>query len=175
MRETVSRPLLQHNWATAFPATPTSLPTDIPVSAELYRLFTGRLLKRLNRAGYWSKQRLAENHRIKSRLTHGFDMVKLGAASIFDLPSQAGAGADASFFLDFTEGREAIDVDRRIRWLDLRHDDAREALEAALASFAALTPEQQEAAYRQAAAAGWAEMSPEERSEYPEFDPAMAG
>lgn len=150
------------------------IPTDIPVSAELYRLFTGRLLKRLNRAGYWSKQQLAENQRIKSRLTHGFDMVKLGAASIFDLPSQAAAGADASFFLDFTEGREAIDVDRLVRWLDLRRDDAREAMDAAVAAFAALTPEQQEERARAARAAGWEEMSPEDRADFPEFDPALS-
>ncbi|HYI83401.1 MAG TPA: hypothetical protein VEX11_09365, partial [Acetobacteraceae bacterium] len=153
------------------------IPTDVPVTAELYRLFTGRLLKRLNRAGYWSNEQLADNPRIKSRLRHGFDTVKLGAASIFDLPSQAGAGPEASFFLDLTDGREAIDVDRLIRWLDLRRGDTAErlrALQDAQSAFDALAPEQQAAMQRSVRAAVWAEMSDEDRAAFPEFDPERA-
>ena len=153
------------------------IPTDVPVTAELYRLFTGRLLKRLNRAGYWSKEQLADNPRIKSRLRHGFDTVKLGAASIFDLPSQAGAGPEASFFLDLTDGREAIDVDGLIRWLDLRRGDTAERLrelQDAQSAFDALAPEQQAAMQRSVRAAVWAEMSDEDRAAFPEFDPERA-
>jgi hypothetical protein len=98
------------------------IPCDMPVTAELYRLFTERMMSRLNRAGYWSKQQLADNPRIRSRLRHGFDMVKLGAASIFDLPSQAGAGPEASFFEDVRDGRAPLDVDALLRWLTPRRE-----------------------------------------------------
>jgi hypothetical protein len=86
------------------------IPLDLAVDADIYKLMVARILKRLNHAGYWSKHQLRDNPRIKSKLCHGFDDAKRVAASIFNLPSQAEAGPEASFFDDISEGRAMLDV-----------------------------------------------------------------
>lgn len=85
------------------------LPLDMSVDAEIYSELVRIIIRRLNRAGYWSKQQLHDNDRIKSRLCHGFDD-KPSAASLFDLPTQATAGSDASYFDDLSVGRKEVDV-----------------------------------------------------------------
>ncbi len=60
------------------------------------------------------------NPNIKSRHSHGFDLTKLGPASIFDMPS--GAGASVSFFDNFGRGREPLDVDLWLRSAEVRDD-----------------------------------------------------
>ena len=149
------------------------LPCDIPVTAELYKLFTGRLLRRLNRAGYWSRAQLTTNPRIKSRLDHGFDTVKLGAASIFDLPSQAGAGPAASFFVDLREGRQPIDVEALMRRVDLRppDDGGAAAWREAIERLDALPEEAQRALWEQVQRDCWAGLSEQERRDLWEVMP----
>jgi hypothetical protein len=60
------------------------------------------------------------NPNIKSRHSHGFDPTKLGPASIFDMPS--GAGASVSFFDNFGRGREPLDVDLWLPSAEVRDD-----------------------------------------------------
>jgi len=79
---------------------------DYAVNAEIYGLLVSRIVTRFNRAGYWSKEQLVENPKIKDRRCHGFDSAKFHAASLFNLPCQA-AVLGNSFFDDYTGGKRA--------------------------------------------------------------------
>ena len=150
------------------------MPTDVPVTGEIYGLLTRRIMQRLKAAGYWSKEALAINPNIKSRLTHGFDMVKLGPASIFDLPSQAGAGPDASFDL-YDEGREPLDVDLWLRSVQVQEGELRAEEHAAMMRefeerWKDVPEEQQRAVAAQIAWECWDELSDEDKAIIPRPD-----
>jgi hypothetical protein len=76
------------------------IPTTMAMSKRVHENILAQILRTLNEEGYWSKEQLAENLRIKRRRTHGFDLSKLNAASVFYLPAQARDPA-ASFFIDY--------------------------------------------------------------------------
>ena len=78
------------------------IPTTTTMSGNAYRIIVEQILKKVNAKGFWSAEQLAKKARIKSRLLHGFDMSKIGPASLFFLPSQAGA-RECSFFCDYNE------------------------------------------------------------------------
>jgi hypothetical protein len=69
----------------------------MPIAA--YNAIVSQIMRTVNGAGYWSKQQLDADARIKSRRTHGFDLGKLTPSSLFYLPCQAQNSAD-SFFID---------------------------------------------------------------------------
>lgn len=77
------------------------IPTTEAMSLPVHRLILGQILADLNGAGFWSADQLDKNAGIKRRRTHGFDMSKLNAASLFYLPAQA-ADPRGSFFEDHT-------------------------------------------------------------------------
>jgi hypothetical protein len=76
----------------------------MPVAA--YKAIVGQIMRTVSGAGYWSKQQLKDDRRIKDGKHHGFDMSKLTPSSLFYLPAQAANPAD-SFFLDYDEARRA--------------------------------------------------------------------
>lgn len=78
------------------------IPTTQAMSLRVHRLILDQILKVLNKAGYWSKEQLAKNLRIRNRRLHGFDTSKLNPASMFFLPCQA-AHPKGSFFTDYGE------------------------------------------------------------------------
>ncbi|WP_159351359.1 DEAD/DEAH box helicase family protein [Roseomonas harenae] len=103
------------------------IPLGLPVPADLYRDLVQRMIKRLNRAGYWSKEQLHRDDRIKSRLKHGVDRAKLMAASLLNVPAQP-SDPSGRLFVEFTGGRrKELDV---MRWIELgnprRRDDGAE-------------------------------------------------
>jgi hypothetical protein len=145
------------------------MPTDVPVTGEIYGLLTRRIMQRLKAAGYRSKEALAMNPSIRSRLTHGFDMVKLGPASIFDLPSQAGAGAHASFFDLYDEDREPLDVDLWLRSVQVEEADLRAEEHAAMVRefeerWKAVPEERRRAVAAKVAWECWDELSDEDKA-----------
>ena len=80
------------------------IPTTIAMPIAAYRAIAGQIMRTVNDAGYWSKEQLTDNRRIKSGRHHGFDMSKLTPSSLFYLPVQASDPGD-SFFLDYNEAR----------------------------------------------------------------------
>lgn len=86
------------------------VPLDVPVPPALYRDLVARMVKRMTRSGYWSRKQLRTNDRIKSKLCHGIDTVKVTAASLLNLPSQPD-DPDGALFLDLSGGRrKELDV-----------------------------------------------------------------
>jgi hypothetical protein len=80
------------------------------MSKDVHAIIMTQFEQVVNRAGFWSKKELEENHRIKSRRTHGFDLSKFNAASLFYMPCQAKDPKD-SFFIDHNEPhRGPLDV-----------------------------------------------------------------
>lgn len=77
------------------------IPTTEAMSLSVHRIILAQILSDLNGHGFWSAEQLAKNAGIKRRRTHGFDMSKLNAASLFYLPAQA-AHPSGSFFTDHT-------------------------------------------------------------------------
>lgn len=92
------------------------IPTTEAMSKEAHGLVLGEILYRLNRAGYWTPDELTARPRVMKRLTHGFDLSKLTASSLFYLPSQA-AHPKGSFFCDFTgDERSPLEPANWIKW-----------------------------------------------------------
>lgn len=92
------------------------IPTTEAMSKEAHGLVLGEILHRVNKGGYWSPKELEARPRIKSRLTHGFDLSKLTASSLFYLPAQA-AHPRGSFFLDFAgPERGPLEPAKWIKW-----------------------------------------------------------
>jgi hypothetical protein len=77
------------------------IPTTEAMSKNAHTLIMGEILRRVNKAGFWSPEQLAARPRAKTRLLHGFDLSKLTASSLFYLPAQA-EDPKGSFFRDFT-------------------------------------------------------------------------
>jgi hypothetical protein len=75
------------------------IPTTVAMPIAAYKAVGEQIMRTVNRAGYWSKEQLAADSRIKSRKHHGFDMSKLTPSSLFYLPCQAENPA-GSFFID---------------------------------------------------------------------------
>jgi hypothetical protein len=112
------------------------------------------------------------NPRIRSRLTLGFDIVKLGPASIFDLPSQAGAGAHASFFDLYDEDREPLDVDLWLSSVPVQEGELRAEEHAALVrefeeAWKEVPEEQWRAVAAKVAWECWDELSDEDKAIIP--------
>jgi hypothetical protein len=98
------------------------IPTTHAMSKDVHSLMITQIEEVLKKKGYWSKKQLDGNPKIKSRLTHGFDLSKFNAASLFYLPCQAKNPED-SFFLDHNgEGRGPLDV---CQWIENRIVDLR--------------------------------------------------
>jgi hypothetical protein len=98
------------------------IPTTHAMSKDVHSLMMAQIQKVLNDKGYWSKKQLETNPRIKSCQTHGFDLSKFNAASLFYLPCQAKNPED-SFFLDHNDkGRGPLDV---CQWIENRIVDLR--------------------------------------------------
>lgn len=92
------------------------IPTTAAMSKEAHGLVLGEILHRVNKGGYWSPMDLKARPRMKSRLTHGFDLSKLTASSIFYLPAQA-AHPKGSFFRDFAGAeRGPLEPANFIKW-----------------------------------------------------------
>ena len=90
------------------------IPTTEAMTLEVHRMILRQILSDLNRQGYWSEEQLAKNSGIKRRRTHGFDLSKLNAASLFYLPCQA-ADPLGSFFEDHSGGgRSALEP---VKWV----------------------------------------------------------
>jgi hypothetical protein len=85
------------------------IPTTVAMPITAHQAICQQMMRTLNRDGYWSKKQLEADPRIKSRLTHGFDMGKLTPSSLFYLPCQAENPA-GSFFIDHnTASRRPLD------------------------------------------------------------------
>jgi hypothetical protein len=96
------------------------IPTTEAMSKEAHGLVLGEILHRVNKGGYWSPEDLTARSRITSRLTHGFDLSKLAASSLFYLPAQA-AHPKGSFFRDFAgQDRDPLEPANFIKWA-VRH------------------------------------------------------
>lgn len=90
------------------------IPTTEAMSLTVHQIILAQILSDLNRAGFWSAEQLAENAGIKHRRTHGFDLSKLNAASLFYLPAQA-ADPRGSFFEEHNnDRRRALDP---VKWI----------------------------------------------------------
>ena len=85
------------------------IPTTIVMPIAAHRAIGEQIIRTLNRAGYWSKEQLEANERIKSRKHHGFDMGKLTPSSLFYLPCQAADPAGSFFIYHNGPGRQPID------------------------------------------------------------------
>lgn len=98
------------------------IPTTHAMSRDVHSLMMAQIQKVLNEKDYWSKKQLEKDPRIKIRQTHGFDLSKFNAASLFYLPCQARNPKD-SFFLDHnSKGRGPLDV---CQWIEKRIVDLR--------------------------------------------------
>jgi hypothetical protein len=98
------------------------IPTTCAMSKDVHGIIMAQIERVLNKQGYWSKRQLDQNPRIKARATHGFDLSKFNAASLFYLPCQAKDPKD-SFFIDHNDGnRGALNLHQWIERciLDLR-------------------------------------------------------
>ena len=85
------------------------IPTTIAMPIAAYKAIGEQIMRTVKRAGYWSRQQLEADPRIKSRRTHGFDMGKLTPSSLFYLPCQSENPAD-SFFIDHdSASRQPLD------------------------------------------------------------------
>jgi len=92
------------------------IPTTEAMTKEAHRLVLGEILHRANKGGYWSPEELKARPRITSRLTHGFDLSKFTASSLFYLPAQA-AHPKGSFFLDYQgPQRQPLEPVNWIKW-----------------------------------------------------------
>jgi hypothetical protein len=80
------------------------IPTTIAMPIAAHKAIVGQIMRTVNDAGYWSKEQLAGNRRIRSGNHHGFDMSKLTPSSLFYWPVQASDPAD-SFFDDHNEAK----------------------------------------------------------------------
>ena len=90
------------------------IPTTEAMSLTVHRIILAQVLSDLNGHGFWSAEQLAQNAGIKSRRTHGFDLSKLNAASLFYLPAQA-ADPRCSFFEDHNgSSRKALEP---VKWI----------------------------------------------------------
>jgi hypothetical protein len=99
---------------TAKPRWRAFIPTTEAMTLEVHRMILRQILSDLNGHGYRSEEQLAKNSGIKSRRTHGFDLSKLNAASLFYLPCQA-ADPSASFFEDHSaDSRSALEP---VKWV----------------------------------------------------------
>lgn len=78
------------------------IPTTHATSKRIHDLILEQIFRALNDGGYWSEEQLRKNSRIKNPRTHGFDLSKLNAASLFYLPAQA-KHPEGSFFVDYGE------------------------------------------------------------------------
>lgn len=91
------------------------IPTTGAMSLSVHRIILAQILSDLNGHGFWSAEQLAKNAGIKRRRTHGFDMSKLNAASLFYLPAKA-ANPRGSFFEDHGHDRRlALEP---VRWIN---------------------------------------------------------
>jgi hypothetical protein len=91
------------------------IPTSLAMSLDVHRMIMKKFEMVLNKNGYWTKNQLGKNRRIKNGLRHGFDESKFNAASLFYLPCQAQNPAD-SFFDEFNDAsRGPLNVGL---WLD---------------------------------------------------------
>jgi hypothetical protein len=85
------------------------IPTTVAMPIIAHEAICQQMMRTVNRAGFWAQKQLDADTRIKSRLTHGFDMSKLTPSSLFYLPCQAQNPRD-SFFIDHnTPGRVPLD------------------------------------------------------------------
>ena len=90
------------------------IPTTEAMSLSVHRIILAQILRDLNREGYWSADQLDKNAGIKRRRTHGFDMSKLNASSLFYLPAQA-SHPSGSFFTDHNgSSRQALEP---VKWI----------------------------------------------------------
>jgi hypothetical protein len=93
------------------------IPTTCAMTIDVHKEIMLQIRQALNRRGYFDKNQLEK--RIKKGLggkCHGFDPSKYTASSMFYLPGQAAAGANASFFVTFDGGkRRAINP---YEWID---------------------------------------------------------
>jgi hypothetical protein len=78
------------------------------MTIEVHRLILRQILDTVKKAGFHAQKALDKNPRIKSRKSHGFDLSKLVASSLFYLPCQT-KHPGASFFEDHNGGdRQAL-------------------------------------------------------------------
>jgi hypothetical protein len=98
-----------HNSSSSTPDAPrwrAIIPTTCAMTIEVHREIMSQIRQALNRRGYYDKRQIAtRQEKGLAGQFHGFDHTKYTAASMFYLPAQAAAGADASFFLTFDGGR----------------------------------------------------------------------
>jgi hypothetical protein len=94
------------------------IPTTGPITADAYEAVIFHIKHKLHEAGYrtdTSNGKETKSETSKSMKRSGLDWSKKSAASLFLLPSQAGADPSQSFFEVYTEGREPLNV---TRWLE---------------------------------------------------------
>jgi hypothetical protein len=97
------------------------IPTTHAMSTEVHRLVMRQIMDTVKKAGFHDQKALNKNPRIKSRKSHGFDLSKLVASSLFYLPCQA-KHPGASFFEDHNGGdRQALNPFEWIEGLTI-HD-----------------------------------------------------
>jgi hypothetical protein len=88
------------------------IPTTHAMSMDVHRLITDQIVLRLNRAGFFDLKQIEKRAKrgddVSSLKRHGLDLGKLVPTSLFYLPAQAGAGAEASFFTDHADGRAPL-------------------------------------------------------------------
>jgi hypothetical protein len=78
------------------------IPTTCAMNVEVHKLIIAEIVLVLERAGYWGKEKLEKDARLKGRRCHGFDKSKFAANSMFYLPCRA-KHPKGSFFTDFSE------------------------------------------------------------------------
>jgi hypothetical protein len=84
------------------------IPTTCAMSVEVHQLMVHQIMEVLRQHGYGLPKDVERNPRLK---VHGFDRSKFPPASLFYAPCQAGAGVEASFFVDHAEPtRTPLDV-----------------------------------------------------------------
>ena len=87
------------------------IPTIRVMTPEEYRVLTAMIVSGVQEAGYWLN---AIDPNDPSKKAHGIDKGKLGPASLFYLPCQAGDG-ESSFFRDYKKRRGILDP---VEWLE---------------------------------------------------------
>ena len=98
------------------------IPTSHLLTPEAHKELIAQIRKMLIDRKFYGKSYIAKHpdRRVKH---HGFDEGKFAPASLFHLPSQAKAGKDASFFLDYNWENELLNP---YQWIDRSIVDHRE-------------------------------------------------